>query len=110
MLRYIIRRILYAVPILFGDLVVLDATTGSVISRVNIGQIAVNLGVSPDERFAYVSGVEDPNDPVITISIVDLQSGTKAGNLVGFELPADLDFASAKPALLARARAALALR
>lgn len=84
-----------------GGLGILDADTFEQVGEVIVGEVAANLGVSPDGSTAYISGSESLTEvpPSIKIFIVDLTTRQAAGTLQGFELPSDISFSAGKPAI-----------
>ena len=92
------------VPIFYGSLVVVDTAGLKAVGEAVVAEVAANLGVSPDGKTAYITGVESilAETPIIQVFIVDLTDATapqKAGSLRGFSLPVEVKFRSGKPVL-----------
>ena len=91
-----------------ASLFIIDTATFTPVAEINVGQLIGTLGVTPDGKTAYVSGVETLDltgggTPKLQIFIVDLENRENLGTLRGFDLPVEFKFRAGKPALNALA-------
>ena len=85
-----------------GSLIVVDTATFSIVGEIALGTSAASLGISPDGKTGYVSGADNIDEQFsfnLRVFIIDLESQTKLGALLGFSLPVELRFNASKPAL-----------
>ncbi|MDA0748054.1 MAG: hypothetical protein O2954_16145 [bacterium] len=73
---------------LIGSLVTVNTATFQKVNEIRIGDQVGALGLSPDGKTAYVSGVRSfLENPSFQILIVDLETRQIVGSLFGFDLP-----------------------
>jgi len=90
--------------IFYGSLVIVDTAGLKVIGEVVVAEQVANLGISPDGKTAYITGVESlsAQPPLLKTLIADLTDPAapkKAGSLGGFTWPVEIKFRSGKPVL-----------
>lgn len=92
-----------SVPAFWGGIVVIDTQTWRQIAEIFVGESVANIGLTPDGKTVYVTGVERLDAFATTgnlqVFIVDLENNRTLGTIRGFSLPVAFSFGASKPAI-----------